>query len=111
MARNVVAVRRLIFFLVEGHVAADDHGHVVPRRVRDHLNGVADPAHRGPGRAEHEIAGLQRINSRAHDVGIRAQVRAPALVGRRALRQRRDHGIVSLWVQAGQRFADDAHAS
>ena len=110
MARNVVAVRRLINFLVEGHVAAHDHGHVVPRAVREHLNGVAHPLARAAG-TQHKISGLQRVDARAHDVGIRAQVRAPALVGRRALRQRRHHGVVRLGVQACQRFAHHSHAS
>ena len=41
--------------------------------------------------------------------GYGLKVRAP-LVGRGALRQRRDHGVVRLGVQAGQRFAHHSHA-
>ena len=110
MMRNIVPVRRLVGFLVKRHVAADDHGDVVPRAVREHLNGITDPLARAAG-TQHKISGLQRIDARAHDVGIRAQIRAPALVRRGALRQRRDHGIMGLGVQAGQGFAHDAHAS
>ena len=43
VARDVVAVRRLISFLVKRHVAAHDHGHVVPRAIGEYLNRVADP--------------------------------------------------------------------
>ena len=58
---RAVSVEGLVLFLDVCETSAHDQGDVVPRRIGQHLDGVADPAHRRPGRAQHQVAGPQGV--------------------------------------------------